>query len=195
MAVLGSLVMARMAPDRGVVKTSSAVTATSAVPAAPIVMTGPVEPTAVPCVALDDRIRAESIVWLTTVSAGGQPHIVPIWFHWDGRTFLICTKPGARKVRNILANPAVMLALGDPTADFDVLLVEGVADVLDPPTSDLVATPFFLAYAERMADIGLSRGEFLATYSLAIRIRPTRYLGWSGRSHLDERRQQVPGAR
>lgn len=189
MASLGSLAMTRMAPDRGAVTDASAATD------APTMTTGPVETTDVPCVALDDRIRAESIVWLTTVSAGGQPHIVPIWFHWDGRSFFIHTKPGAKKVRNIRANPAVMLALGDPTADFDVLLVEGVADVLDQPTSDLVAAPFFRTYAERMAVIGLGQGEFLATYSLAIRIRPTRYLGWSGRSHLDERRQQVSGPR
>ena len=97
--------------------------------------------------------------------------------------FLVFTKSGARKVQNIRSNPAVMLAPGDPAADFGVLLVRGLAEVADPPTSDLVPAPFFHAYADRMADIGLSRDEFLATYSLAIRIRPTRYLGWAGRSH------------
>ena len=95
--------------------------------------------------------------------------------------FLVSTKPGARKVQNIRSNPAAMLAPGDPAADFGVLLVRGLAEVVDPPTSDLVPTPFFHAYADRMADIGLSRDEFLATYSLAIRIRPTRYLGRAGR--------------
>ena len=87
-----------------------------------------------------------------------------------------------------------MLALGDPAADFDVLLIEGLACVLDPPTSDLVPAPFFHAYTERMAAPGLSRDDFLATYSLAIRIGPTRHTGWAGRSHLDERRLQVPAA-
>jgi len=153
----------------------------------------PAGPAAPPSAALDSRIRAESIVWLTTVSAGGRPHIVPIWFGWDGRTFLIFTKPGATKVRNIRSNPAVMLALGDPTADFDVLLVEGLAEVLDRPTSDPVPAAFFTAYSDRMVAIGLSRDAFEATYSLAIRIRPTRYLGWAGRSHLGERRLQVRG--
>jgi hypothetical protein len=32
-----------------------------------------------------------------------------------------------------------------------------------------------------MAAIGLSRVEFLATYSQVIRIRPTRFLPWHGR--------------
>lgn len=154
------------------------------------VPTTPVGPAPDPSAALDRRIRAESVVWLTTVSSGGRPHIVPIWFRWDGQTFLLFTKPEAGKVRNIRSNPAVMLALGDPTADFDVLLVEGVADVLELPASDLVPESFFHEYAARMANVGLSRDGFLATYSLAIRIRPTRYLGWAGRSHLVERRQE-----
>jgi hypothetical protein len=108
--------------------------------------------------------------------------------------FLVFTKPGARKVQNIRSNPAVMLAPGDPAADFGVLLVRGLAEVVDLPTRDLVPAPFFHAYADRMADIGLSRDEFLATHSLAIRIRPTRYLGRAGRSHLNERRLQIPSA-
>ena len=160
-------------------------------PAVPMAL---VELPGTPSTALDRRIRTESIVWLTTVSAGGRPHIVPIWFAWDGREFLFFTKPGAKKVGNVRSNPAVMLALGDPEADFDVLLVEGLAVVLGSPTRDLAPPTFFLGYAERMAAIGLSRHEFLATYSLAICIRPTRYLGWAGRSHLGERRLQVPGA-
>jgi len=154
----------------------------------------PAGPVAPPSAAVDSRIRAESIVWLTTVSAGGRPHIVPIWFGWDGRTFLIFSKPAATKVRKLRSNPSVMLALGDPGADFDVLLIEGLATVLDPPGRDLAPAAFFDAYSDRMAAIGLSQEEFLATYSVAVRIRPTRYLGWAGRSHLDERRLHVPGA-
>jgi PPOX class probable F420-dependent enzyme len=145
-------------------------------------------PVPVPSAALDRRIRAESVVWLTTVSSDGRPHLVPLWFRWEGQTFLLFTKPEARKVRNIRTNPAVMLALGDPAADFDVLLVEGVAEVLELPACDLVPDSFFHEYAAPMANVGLSRDDFLATYSLAIRIRPTRYLGWAGRSHLVERR-------
>lgn len=163
-------------------------------PAGSVVPLAPVESIARPSVAIDHRIRAESIVWLTTVSAMGRPHIVPAWFGWDGQTCLVFSKPGARKVRNIRSNPAVMLALGDPGADSGVLLVEGVAGVLDPPANDLATASFFHAYAERMAALGLNPGDFLATYSLAIRIRPTRYLGWAGRSHLDERRLQIHGA-
>lgn len=35
------------------------------------------------------RLREEEIAWLTTVRADGQPQSVPVWFLWDGDTFLI----------------------------------------------------------------------------------------------------------
>jgi len=147
-----------------------------------------------PSAQVDRRIQAAPVVWLTTASPEGRPRVVPVWFSWDGRTFLVFTKPGAAKARNIRSNAAVMLALGDPCADFDVLLIEGSADVLDPPTAEVVPPSFFAAYTAWMAAIGLSRDDFIATYSLAVRIRPTRYLDWAGRSHLRDRQLQGLGA-
>ena len=35
------------------------------------------------------RLREEAISWLTTVRADGQPQSVPVWFLWDGGSFLI----------------------------------------------------------------------------------------------------------
>lgn len=151
-------------------------------------------PTTEPGFALDRRIRSESVVWLTTVSADGRPHVVPVWFDWDGESFLVFTKPEAKKVRNLRSNAAVMLALGEPRADFDVVLIEAEAEILDAPTSALAPMAYFDRYATWMAAIGLSRGEFVATYSRALRIRPTRFLGWAGRTHLGTRQGQAQAA-
>jgi hypothetical protein len=45
-----------------------------------------------------------------------------------------------------------------------------------------------------MAAIALDRDEYARTYSLAIRVTPTRFLPWGGRSHLDERRAAAGGS-
>jgi hypothetical protein len=37
-------------------------------------------------------------------------------------------------------------------------------------------------YRDEMAAIGLTREEYLSTYSLVLRIRPTKFLPWHGRS-------------
>jgi hypothetical protein len=74
-----------------------------------------------------------------------------------------------------------MLALGEPDDDFDVGL-EGIADVLDAPAAAVLPRTHLAKYRDEMAAIGLSGDEYLATYSLVIRIRPTRFLPWHGRT-------------
>jgi PPOX class probable F420-dependent enzyme len=127
-------------------------------------------------------LDAEPVVWLSTVRPDGMPHLVPIWFSWDGESVLIASKPHAKKVANLRANPRVMLALGEPEDDFDVGLVEGVAEIVDAPSSDVLPSTHLAKYRREMATIGLSRDEYLATYSLVIRVRPTRFLPWHGRT-------------
>ena len=131
---------------------------------------------------IDRMLRTESVVWLSTVRPDGQPHLVPIWFSWDGETVLIASKPGARKVANLRRNPSVMLALGEPDDDFDVGMIEGIAELPSDPAAELLPASHLAKYRTQMAAIGLTPEEFLRTYSQVIRIRPTRFLPWHGRT-------------
>ena len=76
----------------------------------------------------------EPVIWLSTVREDGMPHLVPVWFWWDGQTVLVFSKPNAVKVRALRANPRAMIALGEPDDDFDVAMVEAQADLLDETT-------------------------------------------------------------
>ena len=133
---------------------------------------------------VDARIRAEPIVWLTTMAPTGRPCVVPTWFSWDGWAFRIFTKPTARKLRNIACNPHVMLALGDPHADFDVVLVEGEACAEAPATAAETVDGHLARYRLQLSAIGLDCDGYVRTHSASMRIEPTRVLGWSGRSHM-----------
>jgi PPOX class probable F420-dependent enzyme len=131
---------------------------------------------------IDRLLRTEPVLWLSSVRPDGRPHLVPIWFSWDGRDILVASKPHAQKIRNVRANPTVMLALGEAEDDFDVGLLEGRAELLDSPSAAVLPPRHLSKYTARMAAIGLSREEFLATYSQVIRITPTRFLPWHGRT-------------
>ena len=39
----------------------------------------------------DQRLRTDQIAWLGTVRPDGRPHLVPIWFLWDGESVLFFT--------------------------------------------------------------------------------------------------------
>ena len=131
---------------------------------------------------IDRFLRTEEVLWLSTVRADGLPHLVPIWFSWDGASILLVSKPDAVKIDAIRREPRVMLALGDAEEDFDVALIEGLAELPDVPVETFLPESHWLKYAADMASIGLGREEYLATYSQPVRIRPARFLGWHGRS-------------
>ncbi len=131
---------------------------------------------------MDHLLRQETTVWLSTVRSDGTPHLVPIWFSWDGERVFVASKPQAVKVRNLRLHPRLMLALGEPDEDFDVGLVEAVAELPTATTRELLPPGHLEKYRDRMAAIGLDVDEYLDTYSQPILIRPTRFLPWHGRT-------------
>ena len=80
-----------------------------------------------------ERLRKETILWLASVRADGRPHLAPVWFLWEGEAILIFSKPEQQKIRNIRQNPAVTLALDTADDGEDVLVLEGVATLVDDP--------------------------------------------------------------
>jgi len=135
-----------------------------------------------PAARIDGLLRTEVTVWLSTATPDATPHVVPIWFSWDGERLFVASKPHARKVRDLRDNPRVMVALGEPDEDFDVGLVEAVAEIPSATTADLLPANHLAKYAQRMRAVGLTPEEYVATYSQPILIRPTRFLPWHGRS-------------
>ena len=127
-------------------------------------------------------LEFEPVVWLSTVRPDGSPHLVPIWFSWDGKSLLIASKPHARKIANIRTNPKVMLALGEPEEDFDVGLLEGTAEILEAPAAEVLPVGHLRKYRDEMEAIGLTVEDYLATYSLVVRIRPSKFFPWHGRT-------------
>jgi PPOX class probable F420-dependent enzyme len=135
-----------------------------------------------PAARIDGLLTKESTVWLSTVRPDGTPHLVPIWFSWDGELLFVASKPDSRKVRNLRANPKLMLAMGEPDDDFDVGLVEAEAELPPVATAELLPAGHLAKYRDRMAAIGLDEATYLREYSQPILIRPTRFLPWHGRT-------------
>jgi PPOX class probable F420-dependent enzyme len=135
-----------------------------------------------PAARIDGLLRREPVVWLSTVREDGRPHLVPVWFSWDGERLFVASKPHAVKIRNLRANPSVMIALGEAEDDFDVGLIEAIADLPTAPAAELLPAGHLDKYARQLAELGLSREDFLATYSQVVVLRPTRFLPWHGRT-------------
>jgi len=66
---------------------------------------------------------------LAYIGMDGAPRVVPIWFHWTGREFVMGTPPKAPKVKALAKNPKVALTVDDDTFPHKVLLVRGTAQL------------------------------------------------------------------
>ena len=130
-------------------------------------------------------LEDERVVWLSTVGEDGSPHLVPTWFWWDGEDLLLWSKPNAVKVRNVRANPRLMIAVGHPDEDFAVGLIAATATLDDAPVPDA----FFTKYAADLGEAALHPDGYRAVYTQTVRVTPTRFVPWHGRSG----RHDAPG--
>jgi PPOX class probable F420-dependent enzyme len=118
-------------------------------------------------------------VWLTTIGADLSPQPRPVWFIWDGVTFLIFSQPHAHKVRHVTAYPQVALHFNtDETGDKDVIIFVGTAaiDATVPPAHQVRA--YLRKYRAGIEELGMTPQQFSREYSVAIRVTPTTLRGW-----------------
>jgi PPOX class probable F420-dependent enzyme len=122
------------------------------------------------------RLKKEIVVWLATTNPDGRPLVVPVWFLFDGKTFLIYSVPG-QKVRNIERNPLVALHLNSNPQGGDVFRVTGKAQLLkrQPPAHKVPA--YIGKYRSLIASYGWTPKSFSADYGIPIRVRPTKFRG------------------
>jgi PPOX class probable F420-dependent enzyme len=125
-------------------------------------------------------LRDDPVVWLSSVQPDGRPHLVPVWFHWDGERIVAFSKPHARKVDNLRDDPRVMVAVGTPGPDFGVELIEAVAMLPESSAADVMPAGFGAKYRELLRRAGLTVQRFAEVYSQPIVLSPTRFLGYGG---------------
>ena len=129
---------------------------------------------AAPDKSAERRLERELIIWLTTVGRNRRPHAVPVWFWWDGRSFLIYSLPG-QKVRDIEGNPYVQLHLNTDRNGEKVLRVDGRAQVVkDEPPAYRVGQ-YIAKYREKIKAYGWTPKGFSEQYRVALRVRPSRF--------------------
>ena len=117
---------------------------------------------------IDQRLRHDPIIWLSSVRPEGRPHLVPVWFVWDGASILFFSKPAAQKVRNLRYSPQVMLALDSADEGEDVVLLEGRAELLGPDAPRSTLPAYAEKYAALMARLGMAADWHAAEYNQAI---------------------------
>lgn len=123
------------------------------------------------------RLRDEIVAWLTTVSVDGTPQPNPIWFLWDGATFLVYSLPHAARLPHIARNPRVSLNFDGNGRGGDIIVFACEARVApDEPPAD--QNPAYLAkYRTRIDQAFGGPAAFAARYSVPLRLTPLKVRG------------------
>ena len=128
----------------------------------------------VPSKHVQSRLKKEIVIWLVTAGRDRRPQAVPVWFLWDGKSFLTYAQPGI-KVRHVKANPFVELHLNsDPVGD-DVVRASGYATIpkSQPPAHKEPA--YMRKYRDQIEALGMTAEDFAKQYPYPIRIRRLRF--------------------
>ncbi len=95
----------------------------------------------------EERLALSRNFWLVTVNATGRPHSMPVWGVWmpARERFGFSCASTARKVRNIAANPQVVVTNDDAV---HVVSIEGTAESLDDAGVQVMAEAWAAKYGD-----------------------------------------------
>ena len=123
---------------------------------------------------LQSRLKKELVIWFVTAGRDGKPQAVPVWFLFDGDSFLIYSQPGI-KVRHVRENPNVALHLNTDEVGDVVVRVSGKARIspAEPPADKVAA--YVRKYGEQIKGFGWTPQVFAEKYPFAIRVRSLQF--------------------
>jgi PPOX class probable F420-dependent enzyme len=130
---------------------------------------------------IDAFLAQPLIARIATVRPDGRPHVVPIWFHWDGTSIYMETPPTFVKARNLAANPnvAITVDITEGGLRFKAVVLEGKVQILTDRTEvlNLVKT----IYTKYLGPEGVESPtpkRMINSEHIIIKLSPSKILSW-----------------
>ncbi len=123
------------------------------------------------------RLRDDVAVWLTTVGADGTPQPNPVWFLWDGSTFLIYNRPDAHRLQHVRTRPMVSLNF-DGNRGGDIIVITGRAALTEGEQLPHERPEYVAKYGERMVGVSGGLEGFSRSYPVPLRVVPIKVRGF-----------------
>jgi PPOX class probable F420-dependent enzyme len=78
-----------------------------------------------------------NLVFISTLSSDGSPHITPVWADMEGEFVLINTFDGSAKVKNARRDPRVALSIVDTYNTYNMVSMKGKVVDITPEGADV----------------------------------------------------------
>jgi PPOX class probable F420-dependent enzyme len=116
---------------------------------------------------------------IATTNPEGWPMVSPVWYEWDGSSFLVIGKERTSYIRNLRRDPRCGVMIENPTLPYMRVSCLGVAQFL--PADFDWQTPARRMVLRYIGEEGMAYAE--ATFGfprVAIRIWPRKMATWNG---------------
>ena len=127
---------------------------------------------------VQDQLRREQVIWLTTTAADGTPQPRLVWFLWERDSVLIYSQPGTAKLGHIARSPRVALHFNSDPAGHQMSVLLGTATVDGSAVLARDNAAYLDKYREAIADLGSTPEQFSDAYAVPIRVRLERLRGF-----------------
>ncbi|NJD59637.1 MAG: hypothetical protein C3F13_19130 [Anaerolineales bacterium] len=135
--------------------------------------------------ALIETVLAEAVLarLATTNPKTLQPHVVPVWFMWDGDCVWISSFVSTRKIRELKINPrgAVLIESKQEGGKLTAVLLEGTVELVSEPR-ELVSEVASRIYLRYLGQDGLNEPEpqswLKDPENVLIKLTPTKIVSW-----------------
>lgn len=87
---------------------------------------------------LKDFLNSKALIDLVSISPDGYPHVMPIWFEWDGESFRMSTLASSKKVRNLEKNPKAAFSIATPDLPYKAVVGRGEAELSEDTEGELI---------------------------------------------------------
>ena len=133
---------------------------------------------------IEEFLSTPKVARIATIQ-DGKPHVVPVWYYYDGTNILVSTTKGARKAKNLQTNPNVSITIDDVEGKLEdisflnakAVIVEGIGELKDDINNSF-ARKMYERYVGKDA-LGNPMVQFsvnLPRYILVV--KPTKIISW-----------------
>ena len=121
---------------------------------------------------VEERLRAASNYWITTIGPHARPHARPVDGVWVDGALCFGGSPETRWVRNLMVNPSISVHL---SSEAEAIILEGTAELVMDPSHPLAGPS---TVASRAKYPQYSSGD-AAPFRPFWAFRPTTALAWT----------------